>query len=435
VETFKWNEQNWKGRFFTVWGGGAISLFGSQLVQFALIWWLTQKTNSATILATAALVGFLPNVLIGPLAGTLIDRWNRRFTMILSDSTVAAATLVLAYLFAVNKASIGWIYGILFIRALGSTFHVPSMTAATSLMVPKGQLTRVQGLNQMLEGGLNIISAPLGAILLSLLPMQRILLVDVGTALLAISSLLFIRIPEPRRDPHRSHVGNNSSLWGEFRTGLDYIRRWPGLLMLIGMAMIVNFLLNPAATLFPILITGHFGGSALQLGWMESAIGIGVVSGGLLLGIWGGFKKRIRTSILGLVGLGIGFASLGMLPSSAFPIALGGTFLAGFMLPLVNGPARSILQSIVAPDMQGRVFSLLGSLGSGMAPLGLIIAGPVADLLGVQSWYLIGGCTCILVGVSGYFLPVLMNIEENREALEIPKQNLDAPLAKKAGIN
>ncbi|GAB4580946.1 MAG: MFS transporter [Anaerolineales bacterium] len=414
-----WNETNWKNRFFTIWGGQAFSLFGSHLVQFALVWWLTQKTGSATVLATASLVGFLPQVVLGPIVGTLVDRSKRRWIMVGADSVIALATLGFVYLFAINAVEVWMIYGLLFVRALGGGFHHPAMTASTSLMVPKDQLTRIQGLNQMLMGAMGIISAPLGALLLEVTATHNVLMLDVVTALIAVIPLLLIAIPEPERTNGKAEAGApKPSFWEDFRAGFAYVWAWPGLVMILLLAMLINFLLNPAGALMPLLVKDHFGGGALQLGWMESSFGVGMLIGGLVLGAWGGFKKRIITSMTGLIGLGLFFATMGILPSEFFTLALVSSFLAAFMNPIVNGPILAIIQASVAPEMQGRVFTLIGSLASAMAPLGLIIAGPVADAFGVQSWYVIGGMTCALVGVVGFFIPVVMNIEEDRKAAE-----------------
>ena len=162
--------------FFTIWIGQVFSLLGSQLVQFALIWWLTQQTGSATVLALASIVGLVPQVVLGPFVGPLIDRWSRKWTMILADAAVALSTVVLVYLFWAGTVEVWHIYVILFIRALGGAFHWPAMTASVSLMVPQEHLTRVQGLNQILNGGLRIASAPLGALLISLFPMENVLI-------------------------------------------------------------------------------------------------------------------------------------------------------------------------------------------------------------------------------------------------------------------
>src|SRR4030095_10514381 len=190
---------NWATRFFTIWMGQALSLFGSALVQFALIWWLTQKSGPATLLAVATLVGMLPQIVIGPFAGALVDRWNRRIIMMVADGTIAAFSLLLAYLFATGTIQIWHIYAIMAVRAIGSAFHFPAMSASTPLMVPKEQLTRVNGLNQALQGVNSLLGPPLGALLLGILPTQGILLIDVGTALLAILPLLFLSVPQPER--------------------------------------------------------------------------------------------------------------------------------------------------------------------------------------------------------------------------------------------
>jgi DHA3 family macrolide efflux protein-like MFS transporter len=287
------------------------------------------------------------------------------------------------------------------------------MSAATSLMVPKEELTRVQGLNQMLQGFLRIVAAPLGALLLSLIPIQGILMIDVGTALFAILPLALISIPEITRGDAQADPGDETSFWKEFRSGLEYVRGWPGLMILMLMAMMINFLLTPAGSLMPFLVSDYYGGGAMQLGWLQSAFGFGMIAGGLVLSAWGGFKKKIRTSMVGLVGLGIGLLAIGFIPSYAFRLAILSAFFAAGMLPFVNGPIHAIVQAVIEPDMQGRVFTLMGSLSAGMAPLGLIIAGPVADAIGVQSWYVVAGIAAILMAVLGLSLPTVTNIEDN----------------------
>jgi DHA3 family macrolide efflux protein-like MFS transporter len=338
---------------------------------------------------------------------------ERRQVILIVDTAIALATLLLAYLFAIDAVGVTTVYVLLLVRGIGESFHWPSMSAATSLMVPDDQLTRVQGLNQMLQGGLNIVAAPLGALLLGILPMQAIMLIDVVTAAFAILPLLVISIPEVAHHEETSPSESPPTFWEDFRSGLQYVRSWPGLMMLMLLAMVINFLLSPAGALMPILVADYFKGGPLQLGWIEAAFGIGMIAGGLALGAWGGFKKRILTSMLGLLGLGIGFSLIGFVPSNLFWLGVVSAFFAASMVPMVNGPVHAILQSAVEPEMQGRVFTLVGSLGSAMAPLGLVVAGPVADAIGVQSWYVIGGLACILMAVVGYSIPAVMNIEEN----------------------
>ncbi len=397
--------------FLILWSGQAASLFGSQLVQFALIWWLTQETGSATILALASLTGLLPQVVLGPFVGVLVDRWNRRVTMLAADGTVALATAVLALLFWSGQIQVWHVFAVLFVRSLAGAFHWPAMQASTSLMVPKAHLARIQGLNQTLQGALNIVSAPLGALLLAVLPIQGVLAIDLGTAAIGMFILLLTHVPQPAKRVN----GGNGRFLSEFKAdmvaGLRYVWSWPALMLLMGMAMMINLVLTPAFSLLPILVTDHFGGEALQLGFMQSAFGLGLVLGGLLLGIWGGFKKRIFTSLFGLIGMGLSTLFLGLVPANMLILAAVAFFLIGAHNSLVNGPIFAIFQATITPDMQGRVFTLISSLAAGMAPIGLIIAGPVADWLGVQTWYLVGGFVTLLMGVGGFFVPMLLNIE------------------------
>lgn len=401
----------WKSSFFTIWGGQALSILGSQLVQFALIWHLTVLTGSATVLATAALVGTFPNIILGPFIGALVDRWNRRWVMFAADSIVALATVFLAVLFAMGSIQIWHIYVVMFIRALAGTFHSNAMSASTSLMVPVEHLTRVQGLNQMLSGGLNIAAAPLGALLLGLLPMQGILAIDVGTALTAILPLLFIRVPQPDRANEAG--AEQATVWQDFQAGLRYVRNWPGLLLIVAMTIGINFTIIPGYSLLPLLVKDYFNGGAMQLSWVQASLGIGMFAGGALLGVRGGFERKILTSLLGVLGLGVGMLLVALAPAAHLSMAIGGVLMAGVMLPIIMGPFFAIIQSRVEPDMQARVFSLVQSVGTGVVPLGLLVAGPVSDQLGIQPWFLLGGSLCVLIALSSLFVPAVMNIESS----------------------
>lgn len=416
------NSKRWMPPFFTIWSGQAVSLLGSQLVQFALVWWLTQKTGSATVLATASLVALLPQVLLGPLTGALVDRWNRRLVLIAADTCVALATFGLALLFWLGNVQIWHVYLMLFVRAVGGGFHWPAMQASTSLMVPKEHLARIQGLNQVLSGAMNIGAAPLGAVLLGVLPMQGILAIDVITASIAIFPLFFIPIPQPERRAAPEALQEKASLWHDLLAGFRYVWAWGGLMLIVLMATLINFMLAPAGALQPLLVTKHFNGQALQLAWMETAWGIGMVAGGLTLSAWGGFRRRILTSLGGLLVLGAGMAGIGLVPASGYWVAVGLLFFVGFSLPIVNGPLLAVVQAVVAPDMQGRVFTLISSAASAMMPLSLLAAGPIADSIGVRSWYVLAGLATALLGLAAFFVPAIIRIEENHaQAQTIPE--------------
>ncbi len=411
--------EKWAGRFFAVWAGQAVSLVGSSLVQFALVWWMTRTTGSATILATATLIAMLPQIVLGPFVGTLIDRWNRKAVMIVADSLIALSTLVLIFLFAVGRESVWAVYTILFIRAAGGAFHYPAMQASTSLMVPKAQLARIAGLNQTLWGIVNIISPPLGALLISLWPMPGVLATDVVTAVIAVSILAAVAIPQPPRQLAEANgTAKKTSYWQDLRAGWKYLLSWPGLLAVAIFAMFINFLLTPSGSLIPLMVTKVFNKGALELAWVDAAFGVGIIVGGLVLSAWGGFKKRILTSMMGVIGIGMGILIFGLLPARLFYFALAGTFLFGAMNVMANGPLNAIFQAAVDPDMQGRVLSLVGAGATAMSPLSLLIAGPVSDWLGVRTWYVVGGGASIAIALAALFIPAVMNIESNRSKVK-----------------
>lgn len=414
VESTPRSHSRWTLPFFTIWTGQAFSLMGSRVVQFALVWWLTELTGSATVLATATLVALIPEILLSPIAGAYVDRWNRRQVMIVADGLIALASLWLAYMFWIGAMQIWHIYVIMLVRALGGCFHWPAMQASTSLMVPKEHLSRVAGLNQMLNGMLNIVGPPLGALLLEALPPSGVMLVDVITAMLAIGSLLLVNIPQPARAANDR--SQKTSIWADIRVGLQYIWSWPGLVVLIGAAMVFKIAMTPAFSLLPLLVSKHFGGGAAHLSLLQSVSGVGIIAGGLVLSVWGGFRRRIYTSLIGMIVLSGGMVMLGLTPSHAFWLALVCIFVVGLMIPLIDGPIMAIFQATVAPEIQGRVFTLIGSLLWITSPFSLSVAGPVSDWLGLQVWYVAAGVLCGLTGLMGFLVPAVVNIEQNHQA-------------------
>lgn len=401
--------------FFIIWIGQAFSLLGSRLVQFALIWWLARSTNSATVLAFASLVALLPQVIIGPFAGTLVDRWNRRIVIMSADAAIALATVLLAVLFSLDIVQTRHIYALIFIRAVGEAFHWPAMQASTTMMVPKQHLSRVAGLNQTLLGISNIIMPLSGAVAIEALPMQGVLTIDVATALIAIIPLLFISIPQPVRKEAVDAIKSKFSMLTDMREGLYFIWSWKALLIFSVIGILSNMLGRPAAALMPLMVTQHFGGDVLELGWLQAAVGLGSILGGIILGIWGGFKRHVITVMLALALDGIAILIFGLTPASAFLLAAVSIFAVGFLESIVLGLNGAIFQAVVPPEMQGRVFSLLISVAQLATPLGLAIAGPVANVMGVQFWWVAAGITITMMGVGSFFIPAVMRIEDGPE--------------------
>lgn len=379
---------HWGWVFFPIWIGQALSSIGSAIAQFALVWWLTDLTGSAAVLATATTVAMLPQILLGPLAGTLVDRWNRRLVMIVADGFIALLSIWLAWLFWQHSLQIWHVYVIMLGRALGGIFHHPAMHASTTMMVPKAHLSRVQGLNQALVGAVNVIGPPLGALALALLALHQVMLIDVFTAMIAILPLFFVRIAEPERKP--TDVGARAVV-NDMVAGLRYVRGFPGMLAVIAVALGLNFLGAPTWTLLPLYVRNVFGGDAAGLSMVQSAFGIGLISGGLALTAWGGLRSRINTGFGAFALMGLAVLGIGAAPATALWSVALGWFVFAFFNAIGNGTFMALLQGAVAPEMQGRVVSVVQSAANLAIPLGLALATPVVERFGLRSWYLASG--------------------------------------------
>lgn len=403
------SRRSWAVPFFAIWSGQACSLLGSQLVQFALVWWLTVQTGSEVILATAAMLASLPQVFIGPFAGALVDRWDRRRVMIVADTGIALATLLLLALNVWGSMEPWHIYLLMFVRAVGGIFHWPAMQASTSLMVPEEQLSRVAGMNQTLRGALSVVSPALGAFLVGILPLYGILAIDVVTALLAVVPLLFVAIPQPEEEAEEG--AKRPTVLRDMLQGFRYVWGWPGLFIILLMAMLLNFLSAPSFSLMPLLVTKHFSGGVVEIGALETALGVGLLVGGVLLSVWGGFRRRVATSMVGMIGGGVGMLVVGWTPGSLFWLAVVGIFVTGFMNPIINGPLMALIQVAVDPKMQGRVFTLVLSLATAMMPLGLALSGQLAARFGISMWFVMAGVAMVGCGVLGFVIPAVRNLE------------------------
>ncbi len=413
--------KSWKTVFGAIWAGQSFSLLGSSLVQFALVWWLTQTTGSATILATSALVAMLPQVFLGPFVGALVDRINRKKVMIFADGGTALVTMGLVII-AMNGLLQPWhVYVAMFLRSIGQAFHWPAMQSSTSLLVPDEHLSRIAGMNQALQGAMNIVAPPMGALLLGIMDLHWVLGIDILTALIAILPLLFVVIPQPDHATEMDAVSPVKTILADTKEGFLYVWNWKGLMYIVFMAVLINFLINPAFTLLPLLVNKHFGGGAVEYSWIESIMGIGIVIGGVALGIWGGFKRKVFTSSLGIVGMGIGVLAIGLAPASVYWLALAGACMTGMMNPITNGPLFAIIQSKVDKEKQGRVMMLVNSLCTAMSPIGMIIAGPVSDSLGIQTWFILGGICCVLMSIAVLLIKDVATLDEQEPGGRIIK--------------
>ncbi|MGB8690453.1 MAG: MFS transporter [Microcoleus sp.] len=362
------------GVFFLVWFGQLVSLIGSGLTNFALGVWVYQRTGSVTQFSLILLFALLPSILISPVAGALVDRWNRRWCMILSDSGAGMTTVAMALLLTTGNLEIWHIYLAVSLSSICKAFQLPAYTASTSSLVPKEFLPRANGMVQSAEACAQLISPLLAGVLLATIQLQGIILIDFATFLFAVTTLLLVRFPNVVKTITVSEP-EKSSLWREALEGWTYITVRPGLLMLLILFALDNFVYGLIEVLFTPLVLSFT--SVTVLGTIQSVGGAGMLLGGVVMSMWGGPTPLIR-GVFGFVFLAqLCVLAFGLRTSAAlFALA---NFLFFFSLPFINGWCDAILLRKVAPDIQGRVFATINMICWSCIPAAYVVAGPLAE--------------------------------------------------------
>lgn len=362
--------------FVFIWFGQAVSMLGTGMTQFALTIWAYQLTGSATALALVGFFSYAPVVLVSPLAGALVDRWNRKLVMMLSDLAAGLSTIVVFILYSTGNLEIWHLYVTGAFAAVFGAFQFPAFSAAMSLMVPKEQYTRANGLVSLAESATIIVAPVLAGILLTVIGINGILIIDMVTFIFAVLCVAVVFIPQPET----SATGREAqgSLWQESLYGFQYIWRRKSLLGIQLTFTISNFFFAIGMVLIAPMVLARTDNNELALGTVQSFLGVGGVVGALLLSAWGGPKRRIHgvlagfilSSLLGQSLMGIG---------QSVPVWSAAAFFSMLVLPFINGSNQSIWQSKVAPDVQGRVFATRRLIAQIAGPLGMLIGGPLAD--------------------------------------------------------
>ncbi|MGD8565294.1 MAG: MFS transporter [Candidatus Bathyarchaeota archaeon] len=384
VETFK--------SFLFFWAGQLISLLGSSVAQFVIIWWITVETGSALYLSLAALVGFAPIVLLGPFTGVLVDRWSRRKLIGAVDFLQAITTTGLIFLFQFPHVSIWNVMALLALRGVFQAFHGPAVSAVMPLMVPEDKLSRLNGVNFLLTGIVNLVGPVIAALLLELWTISQILWVDAATFLVAVIPLFIIRIPSVVAK--EKTVRNRSSFTAEFKEGLSFIKNGRGFLTFIMLATALNFLLTPT-NLLPYFVQFEHSGGVSDLALVAASFQGGMLAGGILMSVIAGFKKKMLAIMVSIYIIFAGYALVALTPQGQFWfMAIGGIIMA-FCIPVANVSIQTITQTVVPKNMFGRVSSVTGALASAASPIGMIISGIIAEYIGTAILFL----GCVVLGV------------------------------------
>lgn len=388
---------NWKGTFFKIYIGQAFSLISTSAVQFSIIWWITTETRSALALTLASVIGLLPQALIGLFAGIWIDRFPRKRILILADALVATSSFLLAFAFMMGYRDLTLVYSVLLIRALGDTFHKPALQAAIPQLVPSKDLTRAGGFGQMITSACTMSGPMLGALLMSIASLEVVMFVDVIGACIAIGTLLSVRFKD---DP----PSTTFSMLADIRLGLKTMRSNKPLMRLAVPMLISTIIFVPLGSLLPLMVKTYFNGTAWHNGLVQTLFSLGMLLSAMIISITGGLKRQFLMITLSTGLLGICALVGGLLPSTVFWAFCIVVFVMGTTGMGFNIPFTAYIQRTVPQESLGKVISLITSIMSFAAPVGMFVAGPISEAIGVSNWMRIAGIVMLLVSLLTHWL-------------------------------
>lgn len=387
---------NWKKNVVLFLLSQTLSLFGSSLVQYAIMWYITLNTKSGVMMTISIICGFVPTFFLSPFAGVWADRYNRKILIMLSDAFIAMATLLLAILFLLGYDSLGLLFVMSAFRAIGSGIQTPAIGAFIPQIVPEDQLTRVNGINGSIQAMVMLISPMLSGALLTMATIETIFFIDVFTAAIAVLVLLFfLKVPAHTKAQNQEKI----DYFKDLQAGIIYIRNHAYVRKFFVFCAFFFFLAAPVAFLTPLQVTRSFGEDVWRLTAIEITFSVGMMLGGVIMASWGGFSNKVFTMTLSSFVIGICTLALGVVPIFWLYLLIMG--IVGIAMPFFNTPSTVLLQEKVDPDYLGRVFGVMGMISSSMMPLGMLVFGPIADVIQIEL-LLIG--TGFLLFTQSFFL-------------------------------
>lgn len=388
--------QTWQKNITLFLASQTISLFGSSLVQYAIMWYITLETKSGVMMTIYIICGFLPTFFLAPFAGVWADRYNRKMLIMISDSLIALTTLILAILFIKGYDMLWLLFLMSSLRAMGQAIQTPAIGAFIPQIVPEEKLIKVNGANASIQSLVTLISPMVSAALISIATIETIFFIDVFTALIAVLNLLFfLHVPVHAKALRREET----SYFTDMQKGFNYIRNHDYVRNFFIFCAFFFVLVAPAAFLTPLQVTRSFGDDVWRLTAIEITFSVGMMAGGGIMALWGGFRNKVHTMTLSTLISGACTFALGVTPN--FWIYLMFMVIFGIAMPMFNTPSMVLLQEKVEGDYLGRVFGILTMISSVMMPLGMLVFGPISDLIEIE-WLLIG--TGIIMFLQSFFL-------------------------------
>ena len=407
--------QKWKSQFMIVALGQAVSMLGSHGVQFALIWWLAEKTSSPLMLGISGLVAYLPMTLFSPLAGIAADRYNRKFISVFSDMGMGSAALIYAVLLYFFDLPVWTVFVMLCVRGIGSTFQQPAIQSIIPQLVPKNQLVKTNGWMQLLNSGSFLLGPVIGASLYAIFPMPIVLMSDVAGAILASIALAVVKIPElEKTEQEEQHF------IAEIKEGLQVFKEDKKLFYIVIAEALCMFFYAPLSSLYPLMTSDYFKLSAMYGSAVELSFAIGMMVSSLLFSSVLKINRKIRVSFMGLFGMGVISLLCGIIP----PVYAGWFFFAGSCICLgASGnvhtiPLTAYMQETISPDKMGRAFSVLTLISSVTMPIGLLFSSPIAERVGVNVWFFISGL-CMIALTTGVSIRYAAECRREKDDLGI----------------
>jgi len=384
------NQYTFKSYIF-FWSGQLFSLLGSLVVQFVIIFWITIETGSAMILVLANFFYIFPAMILTPIAGVYADRLNKKYLILIVDSLQAYFTLILTIFFLFNVTNIWIIFTTIGLRSVFQAFHAPAVNAIVPIMVPKEKLSRINGITYLFTGFIQLIGPGLAATLLAFFSTKYILWIDLITFFIALVPLLIIKIPSLQTNIEQL---KKNSFFKDFKQGFKEIKKIHGLLILMPVVMLINFLLQPLFVLLPLYITDIHSGGALEIAIIEMIVQGGMISGAIISSIKKQWKNKILNMFIGVLIANIGYAFFALSPVGFYLLMWMGGFLLGFIIPIVNTIFMTIMQTSIPKEKYGRTSSIISTFSMVIMPLGVILSWPLSELFGIAGLFLY----CALVG-------------------------------------
>jgi len=399
-------------RYLLFWSGQLISLLGSSIAQFVIIWWITIQTGSALYLSLASFLGLAPMVILAPFAGVFADRWNRKALIATVDMLQALMTLVLVMLYWLANVSIWQVLGLLTLRGICQAFHEPAVSAITPSMVPRDNLSRMNGLNYLFSGAVRLIGPVSAALLLQVWQICQILWIDVVTFLVAIIPLLVVRIPSFGKK------SENPSFKTDFVEGFSFIRHARGFLPLMMLSTSLNFLITPFSTLLSYFVIFDHSGGAPELAFVMAFLQAGILVGGLLMSFKKGFEKKIVVSMVSIFIAFLGYAFAAMTPTGLFWFMAMSVLILALCVPVANVLVQTIVQTVVPLGVQGRVNSVMMALAMAAQPIGMLLSGEIVQFTRTADLFL--GCSVLGMSilVLSWFLTDIRYVEKTNPSSE-----------------